>query len=127
MSDRRSGRYPFFHRASSWLSAPDATAKIRTEEEPADATLKPIARQGSELPSAKSVHPLTLDFLAWLASSPRSYAEAMEAWRTSCPRYSIWEDALGDGLIRLESGDGMTMSQTKVILTPRGRALLDGK
>ena len=101
--------------------------QLSVRKEPADAKPKPIDRQEAAPPSAQSVHPLTLDFLAWLASSPRSYAEAMEAWRTSCPRYSIWEDAIGDGLIRLESGDGMTMSQTKVILTPQGQALLDGK
>ena len=36
---------------------------------------------------------LTEQFLAWVADRPRTYAEAMEAWRSSCPRLSIWEDA----------------------------------
>lgn len=76
--------------------------------------------------SATSVGSLTREFLAWVASSPRSYAEAMEAWRTSCPRFTIWEDALGDGLVRTESGGGKTLSETQVVLTPRGRAMLDG-
>ena len=47
---------------------------------------------------------LTLQFLAWVAHRPRSYAETMDAWRTSCPRFTIWEDALGDGLVQVESG-----------------------
>jgi len=42
--------------------------------------------------------PLTLDFLSWLAAEPRTYAEVMDAWRTSCPRLSAWEDAIGDEL-----------------------------
>ncbi len=72
-----------------------------------------------------SVSPLTRDFLAWVAREPRSYAEAMDAWRTSCPRFTIWEDALGDGLIRLESDNGTSSRRLQVVLTPRGRALLD--
>jgi len=71
-----------------------------------------------------SVRSLTLDFLAWIASQPRSYAEAMEAWRTSCPRFTIWEDAIDDGLIRVES-NGTRLGQATVVLTPRGRAVLD--
>ncbi len=70
------------------------------------------------------VSPLTLEFLAWISACPRTYAEALEVWRTRCPRHSVWEDALIDGLIRLETGG--TTDQRGVILTPRGRALLDG-
>ena len=43
--------------------------------------------------------PLTLDFLAWLAAAPRSYAEVMDTWRTSCPRLPVWEDAVDNGLV----------------------------
>ena len=68
---------------------------------------------------------LTLEFLAWTASRPRTYAEAMEAWSSRCPRTSVWEDALIEGLIQVESAE--TMGQSKVIRTPRGRAVLDGK
>jgi hypothetical protein len=59
---------------------------------------------------------LTTQMLAWLDEQPRSYAETLEAWKTSCPRLSIWEDALAERLIRLEAG--------RVHLTPAGRALL---
>jgi len=67
---------------------------------------------------------LTLQFLAWVAYQPRSYAETMDAWRTSCPRLSIWEDALGDGLVQVEPGRSRA-SDTWVVLTAHGRALLD--
>ena len=54
--------------------------------------------------------------LEWLDKEPRSYAETLDAWKTSCPRLSIWEDALADGLIRIAAG--------RVQLTPAGRALV---
>lgn len=72
-----------------------------------------------------SVSPLTLQLLAWVASRPRTYKDAMEAWRTSCPRMPIWEDAVSDGLVRLECRGGQPMGRSKVVLTPRGRAVLD--
>jgi hypothetical protein len=68
---------------------------------------------------------LTLQFLAWVADGPRSYGEAMDAWRSTCPRLSIWEDAVRDGLVRLENGGAMKAS--RVVLTPAGKARLTGK
>ena len=47
---------------------------------------------------------LTRQFLEWLSERPRTYGETMDAWRTSCPRLSIWEDALSAGLVRLGRG-----------------------
>jgi hypothetical protein len=77
---------------------------------------------------APPISPLTRDFLDWVASGPKTYAEAMEAWRTSCPRLTIWEDAVGDGLICLEHEPGMTMGETRVVITARGqRALGEAK
>ena len=67
---------------------------------------------------------LTRDFLAWIAREPRSYAETMEAWRTHCPRFTIWEDALADDLVRLEQAEGARAREARVVLTPRGRAML---
>jgi hypothetical protein len=67
---------------------------------------------------------LTAQFLAWLAARPRSYEETMEAWRSSCPRLSVWEDALGAGLVALQSGDARGMRETRVVLTPDGWAAL---
>ena len=65
--------------------------------------------------------PLTLDFLSWLAAEPRSYAEVMDAWRTSCPRLTVWEDAIDAGLIRRSHRAGQP---TCIELTPAGEALL---
>jgi len=65
----------------------------------------------------ESVSLLMIQFLEWVSSRHRTYAEAMDAWRTSCPRLSVWEDALIDGLIRVE--------QSEVALTPRGREILE--
>ena len=70
----------------------------------------------------KTLHPLTLQFLAWVAETPRSYEDA-EAWRKSCPHLSIWEDAISDGLVQFKHG--ASMKQSRLALTPRGRALLD--
>jgi hypothetical protein len=65
----------------------------------------------------------TLQLLSWIDERPRSYAATMEAWRSNCPRLSVWEDALGDGLVQLESGPG-GLSECRVVLTAHGRALL---
>jgi hypothetical protein len=40
-----------------------------------------------------TLEPLIADFVAWLAAEPRTYGEALEAWRTSCPRLTVWEEA----------------------------------
>jgi hypothetical protein len=66
---------------------------------------------------------LMREFLTWVDSRPRSYAEAMEAWRSNCPRHTVWEDALAEGLIQVE-GDGR-MCEAVVSLTTRGKAVLD--
>jgi hypothetical protein len=68
---------------------------------------------------------LRLEFLTWISIRLRTYAETMEAWRSTCPRNTVWEDALIDGLIQIESGGAM--NQSEVTLTPRGRAMLDGR
>ena len=44
---------------------------------------------------------LTLQLLHWAAERPRTYGEAMDAWRTSCPRLPIWEDAIDARLIEV--------------------------
>ena len=67
-------------------------------------------------------HALRLQFLAWIAESPRTYAQAMDAWRSTCPRLSIWEDAILDGLVAFTGG--ATRNTSRVMLTAKGRALL---
>ena len=46
----------------------------------------------------------------------------MEAWRTTCPRLTIWEDAVSDGLVTVDGAD--SMQDGRVLVTDRGRALL---
>ena len=65
--------------------------------------------------------PLTLDFLAWLAAAPRPYAEVMDVWRTSCPRLTIWEDAVDDGLVAHRHVSG---GPSVVVVTAKGARLL---
>jgi hypothetical protein len=71
-----------------------------------------------------AAHALTLQFLAWVAEAPRTYADAMEAWRSTCPRLSIWEDAILEGLVAFDGAGGATRNQSRVVLTSRGRARL---
>jgi hypothetical protein len=65
---------------------------------------------------------LTIEFLGWVASRPRTHAEAREAWRSTCPTTCAWEDAISAGLIQFENGGGL--AESRVILTPQGRAAL---
>ena len=50
--------------------------------------------------------PLILDLLEWIAREPRSYADVIEAWRTSCPRLTVWEDAVDRGFAVREPSQG---------------------
>jgi hypothetical protein len=64
---------------------------------------------------ASPVSALTQQMLEWLAERPRTYAETLEAWKTSCPRLTIWEDAVEAGLVRVDQG--------AVLVTSAGVAL----
>jgi hypothetical protein len=59
--------------------------------------------------------PLVLDFVEWIAREPRFYAEAIAAWRTSCPRLTIWEDAVDGGYVTREviAGTGVVVAVTE--------------
>jgi hypothetical protein len=46
-----------------------------------------------------AVDDLILDLLDWIGPGRRPYAETLEAWRTSCPRLPVWEDATDRGFI----------------------------
>jgi hypothetical protein len=64
----------------------------------------------------------TLQLLAWVAAGPRTYRETIAAWRTSCPRLSVWEDAISDGLVEIRR-DG-SRNESIVALTELGEAEL---
>ena len=70
---------------------------------------------------------LVLDLVEWVAREPRPYTEVMSAWRTSCPRLQIWEDALLLGFVRREhwAGQGALVAATEAgreFLALEGRA-----
>jgi D-3-phosphoglycerate dehydrogenase len=60
----------------------------------------------------KTVDALILDLLEWIGPTPRAYAEIMEAWRTSCPRLPVWEEANARGYVERhhEAGKAATVS-----------------
>lgn len=71
---------------------------------------------------ASAANASLLEFLEWISRSRRTYSEAMDAWKTHCPRLSIWEDALAAGLVEIRrSGAG---SGSTVALTEAGKAVL---
>ena len=56
---------------------------------------------------SETLEPLILDLLEWIGPHGRPYAEVIEAWRTSCPRLPVWEEANDRGFIeRGHDGDG---------------------
>jgi hypothetical protein len=66
------------------------------------------------------IEPLLRDLLASLGNDGRPYAEVMEAWRTSCPRLPVWEEANDRGLVaRARIAD-----TSMVVMTARGQAFL---
>ncbi len=65
---------------------------------------------------------LVLDLLTWLEPGPRPYDEVMDRWRTHCPRLTVWEDAVDQGLV----ARARTGSQPPIVaLTPLGRLRLE--
>jgi hypothetical protein len=52
------------------------------------------------------VEDLILDLLQWLRNSERTYDEVMDAWRTSCPKLPVWEDAKDRGFVTSERVNG---------------------
>lgn len=69
---------------------------------------------------ADAKDPLVLDLVEWIARAPRLYSEVIETWRTSCPRLTIWEDAVDRGYVAREAAAGGTM----VTVTEDGERLL---
>ena len=69
---------------------------------------------------SETVEALLCDMLAWIARDARPYGEVMEAWRTSCPRLPVWEDAIERGCVEQARIGGVAL----VRVTPAGRAFL---
>ena len=52
-----------------------------------------------------TLQPLVMDLVQFVAAQARPYDEVIDAWRTSCPRLTVWEDAVDAGLVSLARGD----------------------
>ena len=70
---------------------------------------------------ADTSDPLVLDLVEWIAREPRLYSEVIETWRTSCPRLTIWEDAVDRGFVARETIAG---TGVRVTITEGGAAFL---
>ena len=70
-----------------------------------------------------TVENLILDLVEWVIRKERTYEETMDAWRTSCPKLPVWEDATERGLLETAFANGRPM----VRATPAGLAFLQEK
>ena len=63
---------------------------------------------------SNNVDDLILDLLEWLGPSPRPYADVMDAWRTSCPKLPVWEEANDRDYVErsLVVGEGLVVGVT---------------
>jgi hypothetical protein len=63
----------------------------------------------------ETADPLVLDFVEWIAREPRAYSEVIGAWKTSCPRLTVWEDAADRGYVTRETiaGFGIVVTVTE--------------
>jgi D-3-phosphoglycerate dehydrogenase len=67
------------------------------------------------------VEALIVDLLEWIGPRPRRYTEVLEAWRTSCPRLPVWEEANARGFIERRHEPGC---EADVLLSSLGRSYL---
>ena len=70
-----------------------------------------------------TVENLILDLVEWVGRKERTYQETMEAWRTSCPRLPVWEDATEHGFVETTFANGRSL----VRVTPAGFEFLKEK
>lgn len=76
---------------------------------------------GAEADMADPLDALILDLLEWIGPEPRPYSEVIEAWRTSCPRLPVWEEAGARGLIEGQHRPG---AEATVSVTALGKELI---
>ena len=55
----------------------------------------------------QNLDPLVLDLVEWVAREPRKYADVLDTWRTSCPRLTVWEDAVDHAYVAHQRIDGL--------------------
>jgi len=81
----------------------------------------PMTGQTSKMNGDMDNESLVLDLVEWVATSPRSYADVMSAWRTTCPRMSIWEDSLDERLVSVHNDTVYVTTRGSGFLKDRGR------
>ena len=64
------------------------------------------------------IGPSTLELLRWVTARERTDPDAIDAWRSNCPRPAVCDDAVTAGLV--------TAGRTGVALTAPGVAALNG-
>jgi hypothetical protein len=67
------------------------------------------------------VDALILDLLEWIGPKGKPYREVMDAWRTSCPRLPVWEEANDRGFLDHRHLEG---SQTTIWVSQAGATFL---
>jgi hypothetical protein len=67
-----------------------------------------------------TLDPLLLDLVEWIAREPRPYSDVLDRWRTSCPRLTVWEEAVDRGYVMRNSD----RQRPVVDITPLGRSFL---
>lgn len=72
---------------------------------------------------SETVENLILDLVEWVGRRERTYVETIDAWRTSCPRLPVWEDATDRGLVETAAVDGRSL----VRVTQAGFAFLKAR
>ena len=67
-----------------------------------------------------TVENLILDLIEWVSRTEHTYQETFDAWRTSCPKLPVWEDATERRLVAAAVMNGRTIVRP----TPAGLSLL---
>ena len=68
-----------------------------------------------------TLDPLVRDLVEWVAKQPRTYAEVIDVWRTSCPRLTVWEEAADRGFVARRNVPGVG---ARVVATEAGLQFL---
>ena len=68
------------------------------------------------------VDALVIDLLEWIGPESKPYAEVIDAWRTSCPRLPVWEEANARGYITRTHLEGIG---TLISVSAMGLAILN--
>ena len=75
--------------------------------------------QAQNVAMADTLTPLICDLLEWLDRGPRTHAEVIEGWRTSCPRLPVWEEATDRGYVARKGRMIEVTEQGRVFLASR--------